>query len=62
MVALTVRVDEEASLPHDTRLQPTSCIKMEAVSQLLSVLLQDWLDPVIATIVLVEVLNYSFNE
>ncbi|XP_062508756.1 uncharacterized protein LOC134184992 isoform X2 [Corticium candelabrum] len=62
LAALAVRVDEEASRPHHTRLQATVCNKMEATTLLLSVLSQDWIDPVIAAIVLVEVCRTLQNR
>ena len=39
----------------DTHLQATECNKMQAVTDLITVLLQDWIDPVIATVFLIEV-------
>ena len=56
LASLSVRVDEEALVSHDTRLLATACNKMKAVNEFLSVLSQDWIDPVIAAIVLVEVI------
>ncbi|XP_062519013.1 uncharacterized protein LOC134194121 isoform X2 [Corticium candelabrum] len=62
LASLSVRVDEEALVSHDTRLLATACNKMKAVNEFLSVLSQDWIDPVIAAIVLVEMCRTLQNS
>ena len=55
LAALAVRIDNDVLVARDTHLQATECNKMQAVTDLITVLLQDWIDPVIATVFLIEV-------
>ena len=53
--ALAVYVDNQVFAADSTDLQTRECKRMAAVTDIIDLLLQNWIDPVIATVVLAEV-------